>query len=64
MKYYFIKLFISLVCVVKLCNFYLYYITLPYLTCVLQVVADHFQYSCFLGLLASVTDGSWPCVVS
>ena len=27
-------------------------------------VADHFQYSCFLGLLASVTDGSWPCVVS
>jgi len=22
-------------------------------------VADHFQYSCFVGLLASVTDGSW-----
>ena len=28
-----------------------------------QLLADHFYYSCFLGLLASVTDGSWPCVV-
>jgi len=27
-------------------------------------VADHFWYICFLGLLASVTDGSWPCVIS
>ena len=25
---------------------------------------ERFQYICFLGLLASVTDGSWPCVVS
>jgi hypothetical protein len=31
---------------------------------VFLTVADHFQYSCFLGLLASVTDGSRPCVVS
>jgi hypothetical protein len=27
-------------------------------------VADHFWYICFLGLLASVTDGSWPCITS
>ena len=27
-------------------------------------VADHFWYSCLLGLLASVMDGSWPCVIS
>jgi len=27
-------------------------------------VADHFYYSCFLGLLASVTEGSWPRAVS
>jgi len=25
----------------------------------LPFVADHFYYSCLLGLLASVTDGSW-----
>jgi len=23
------------------------------------LVAEHFKYSCFLGLLTSVTDGSW-----
>ena len=28
------------------------------------VVAEHFLCICFLGLLASVTDGSWPRVVS
>ena len=28
-----------------------------------HTVAEHFLYICFLGLLASVTDGSWPCVV-
>jgi hypothetical protein len=27
-------------------------------------VTDHFWYTCLLGLLASVTDGSWPCIVS
>jgi len=27
-------------------------------------VTKHFLYICFLGLLASVTDGSWPCVIS
>jgi len=26
-------------------------------------VAEHFLNICFLGLLASVMDGSWPCVV-
>ena len=29
-----------------------------------ESVADHFQYICFLGLLASDKDASWPCVVS
>ena len=29
-----------------------------------SIVAEHFSYICLLGLLASVTDGSWPCVVS
>ena len=27
-------------------------------------VADHIQYICFLGLLTSATDGSWPRAVS
>jgi len=30
----------------------------------IYIVADHFWYSCLLGLLVSVTDGSWPCSVS
>jgi hypothetical protein len=28
------------------------------------IVADHFLYSCLLGLLASVMDGSWPYIIS
>jgi len=31
---------------------------------ILATVAEHFLHICFLGLLASVTDGSWPYVVS
>ena len=30
---------------------------------IVQHVAEHFLYICFLGLLASVMVGSWPCIV-
>jgi len=28
------------------------------------LVAEHFWYICFLGLLASVTGSSWPYIIS
>jgi len=30
----------------------------------IHIVADNFWYICLLGLLVSVTDGSWPRIVS
>jgi len=32
--------------------------------CMPYYCSRSFWYSCLLGLLASFTDGSWPCVIS